>query len=243
MTDQIANLVGLPADFTAAHLAAILFLVASWLAYAPLLGFFARGTLNNQLDIVRLQWMERSTGRNQRPFDAILLGLITNSVSFFGSATLIILAALLGAFANVGKIHEAVQGLPLIDSTSRELFALNLGVILSLMVISFFSFTYSLRKLIYTVALVGGLPEKSQQHKNHEILVEAAATVLTQAVRSFNSGIRGFYYTVAALCLFIDAYAAICATLLVMGMLFYRQTATQTSDAIGRFVTALDDRS
>lgn len=233
----------IPADLTLLHAVAIAIVFGSWLAYGPLLATFWKGTLNNQLDSVRLHWMTLSVSRENRTFDALLLGHITHSVAFFGSATLILLAALFGTLVSVAEVHASARALPFIAETSQALFATNLGMITLLLLVSFFSFTYALRQLIYTVALVGSLPDGEGRIEGQAVMVEAAATVLTEAVRSFNSGIRGYYYTVAAMFLFVDPAAAIMATLAVMIMLFYRQTSTRTSAAIGRYVSTLERSS
>ena len=229
----------IPADFTLAHAIAIALLFAAWTLYSPLLRLFGRGTLNAQLGAVRLRWMTLSTSRQNRTFDALLLNQIINSVSFFGSATLIVVAGLLGTFANVKAVNEVISGLHFFAPMSVELLAVNLGVVVLVLAISFFSFTYALRKLIYTVALTGSLPEQAEQTPLIKAQIEATSVVLSEAIRSFNNGIRGFYYAVAALFLLVDPIACMVATCAVMAMLFWRQTMTPTARAIGAYVDAL----
>ena len=234
----------LPADLDLLHIAAIGLLAAAWAGYTPLLAAFARGTLNVQLGVVRTRWIAISVGRDNRTFDAVMLGHIIHSVAFFGSATLIVLAALVGTLASVTSVHGIVVELPMIDAMSLELFALKLAVIFLLLLASFFSFTYALRKLIYAVALAGGLPEAEIQEvpaegARHD-MVEATGTVLSEAVKSFNSGIRGYYFAVAALFLFIGPLPCMLATAVVMTLLVYRQIGTRTARAIGRYVEAMD---
>jgi uncharacterized membrane protein len=67
-------------------------------------------------------------------------------------------------------------------------------------------------------------------------LVAAASTVLSQAIKTFNFGIRGYYYAIAALGLLVSPYASIAASVLVTGILFYRQLATPTAHAIQEYV-------
>jgi len=231
----------LPHDLSNLHLAAFALLFVAWWLYSPILSLFGRGTLNAQLGIVRLRWMLLSTQRINRPFDAILLNQIISSVAFFGSASLIVLAALLGTFANVSSVHAVLSQLHFVSPMSTELLAANLSVVVLILGISFFSFTYSLRKLIYTVALSGGLADQAVETPQFTIQVEATATVLTDAVRSFNNGIRGYYYAVAALFLLLGPVACIVATCIVMAMLFYRQTLTTTARAIGKYVDAMTE--
>lgn len=123
---------------------------------------------------------------------------------------------------------------------SVELLAINLATVTLVLAISFFSFTYALRKLIYTVALTGGLPEQGEQSPVLKAQISATATVLSEAIHSFNNGIRGYYYAVAALFLLVGPVACMIATGLVMAMLFYRQTMTPTARAIGAYVSAVE---
>ncbi|MDJ0947089.1 MAG: DUF599 family protein [Kiloniellales bacterium] len=134
----------LSADLDLLHIAAVALLAAAWAGYTPLLAAFARGTLNVQLGVVRTRWIAISLGRENKTFDAVMLGHIIHSVAFFGSATLIVLAALVGTLASVTSVHGIVVDLPMIDAMSLELFALKLAVIFCLLLVSFFSFTRSL---------------------------------------------------------------------------------------------------
>lgn len=229
----------LPADLSLLHALAALLVFVSWVLYSPLVSAFGRGTLNNQLGSVRARWIATTIGRQNRAADAVLLGHIINSVAFFGSATLIVLAGLVGTLANVTEVHRLVSALHFAGRGSLELFSLNLTVVSLVMLLCFFSFTYALRKLIYTVSLLGGLPEDTHRDERCDIMVTATATVLSDAINSFNSGIRGFYLAVAALFLFVGPIACIVANALVMGLLLYRQLRTPTAMAIERYVDAL----
>ena len=166
-----------------------------------------------------------------------------NSVSFFGSATLIVVAGLIGTFANVKAVHEVISDLHFFEPMSVELLAVNLATVTLVLGISFFSFTYALRKLIYTVALTGGLPEQAEQTPALKAQVKATSVVLSEAIRSFNNGIRGYYYAVAALFLLAGPIPCIIATCLVMAMLFWRQTMTPTARAIGAYVDAVEQET
>lgn len=229
----------LPQDLDLPTTLAIGLIFLAWAAYAPLLGAFGRGTLNAQLHVVRRRWMRLSSSRVNPTFDAVLLGHIINAVAFFGSATLIVLAGLLGALVNVVNIHAMVGQLHFVALTSLPLFALKLAVVAFCVGLSFFSLTYALRKLTYTLALAGGLTEGEARGAGAE-LVEHTATVLTEAVKSFNNGIRGYYFALAALCLFAGPYVSMLVTLGVMILLFWRQTRSSTALAIGRYVDALE---
>ncbi|MFM8747222.1 MAG: DUF599 domain-containing protein [Aestuariivirga sp.] len=232
----------LPADFGWPHAVAVALIFGLWGFYTPILKLLGRGSLNSQLHVVRLRWLEMHQGidREHRVFDAILLGHISNSISFFGSGTLLVLAGLVGALANVSNVYLLSRGLKFVDQTmSLELFTLYFSLLTLILAMSFFAFTYALRKMAYTFAMMGGLQAAPAESKMARIMGEQSAIVLTEAVRSINSGIRGYYYAVAALFLFAGPYYCIVATLAITGLLYYRQLFSPTAVAIARYVDAL----
>jgi uncharacterized membrane protein len=232
----------LPSDFGLPHAAAVALIFALWGFYTPILRLIGRGSLNSQLHAVRLRWLQMHQGieREHRVFDAILLGHISNSISYFGSGTLIVLAGLVSALANVNSVYVLTRGLKFVDpGMSSELFTLYFALLTLILAMCFFSFTSALRKMAYTFAMLGGLQATRADSLEARVMGEQSAVVLTEAVRSINSGIRGFYYAVASLFLFAGPYVAIVATLAITGLLYYRQLFSPTAIAIARYVDVL----
>ena len=99
----------LPNDLDLPRILAIALIFAMWGLYGPILRALGRGTLNAQLHVVRMRWMRMllQTHRDHRAFDALMMGHISNSMAFFGSATLLVLAGLLGTMANISQIGRA----------------------------------------------------------------------------------------------------------------------------------------
>lgn len=232
----------LPTDFGVPHAIAVALIFGLWGFYTPILKVIGRGSLNTQLHAVRMRWFEmhQDIDREHRVFDAILLGHISNSISYFGSGTLIVLAGLVGALANVNNVFLLTRGLKFIDHTmSLELFTLYFCLLTLMMALCFFAFTYALRKMAYTFAMLGGLQATPADTEASRIMGEQAAVVLTEAVRSINNGIRGFYYAIAALFLFAGPYAALFATAAITALLYYRQLFSPTAVAIAKYVDVL----
>lgn len=226
-------------DFSFLHALAIGLIIISWSGYSHFLKFLGHGTLNSRLELARYQWITEMTGRDAKPFDAVLLGHIVHSVGFFGSATLIVLAGVLTAFISLDKFHKAVSGFPYIQTTSFELFTLQYSFLVLVLVVCFFSFTYALRKLIYAISLVGALPDGTNENPVNMRLVGYTATVLSESLKTFNFGIRGYYYAVASLFLFISPWLCVLVTLITTFVLVYRQMATTTSRAIIDYVECI----
>jgi uncharacterized membrane protein len=232
----------LPNDLDAPRLLALILIFAMWSLYGPILRFFGHGTLNAQLHVVRLRWMRMllESHRENRVFDGILLGHLTGSISFFGSATLIVVAGLVGTMASINRVHESMNGISFLPPISLPLFTIYFAVLTFIMAVSFFSFAYALRKLAYTLALIGGLMEAKVSNAHSQVMMSQTALVLTEAVKSLNNGIRGYYFAVAALFLFVGPWAAIGMTLAIAGVLMYRQGFSAEAMAIERYVQAMN---
>lgn len=231
----------IPIDFTLAHVAAIGLIFALWGLYTPILGVIGKGSLNTQLHAVRLRWlhMHQSVDRDQRVIDALMLGHISSSISYFGSATLIILAGLIGTLVNINRVYIVTRELSFMAPMSADLFALTFALVTLILVLCLFAFTYALRKMAYVFAMLGGLDVTATPTPEVSMMADQTARVLTEAVKSINNGIRGFYYAVAALFLFAGPYASIAATVLITALLYYRQLYSPTAVAIAKYVAAL----
>ena len=231
-------MLNLPSEFSIVHGVAMVLLLACWISYGHLLRYFGRGSLNSQLAVVRRYWMSAATRRQAKPFDAVLLGNLMNSIAFFGSATMIVLAGVLTLFTDIQGFHSTFSKLKFVQPTTLELFALQIGFLAFVLALCFLAYIYALRKLIYTTSLLGALPDISENCPTHDDMVDAVTTVLSEAIRTLNFGIRGYYYSIAALCLLISPTVCILATVTATAVLFYRQLLTPTARAIQKYVEA-----
>lgn len=234
----------IPVDLDIWRFAAIVLIFVMWAGYGPILNTFGHGTLNSQLHGVRLKWMRMllNSKRESRVFDGILLGHLSSQVSFFGSATLIVLAGLVGTLAGIHRVHASLAETSVFPPTSLELFTIHFATLTLIMAFAFFSFTYSLRKLAYTLAMIGALPEAPSSDEHSQGMIDQTAMVLTDAVKSLNNGIRGFYFAVAALFLFAGPMVSIVVTLSVSLLLYWRQGLSTVALAIERYVDAMAKR-
>jgi uncharacterized membrane protein len=231
----------LPYDFDVLHFTALGLIFLMWWLYTPVLTLLGRGTLNEQLHVVRLKWllMMIRSRRENRVFDAIMIGQISSAMSYFGSATLIVLAGFVGTLASINHVHASLTQMAFFPPISLGLFAVYFGGLTLIMAICFFAFTSGLRKMAYTLALIGGLDEAPANMPQAEMMVAQTAIVLTEAVKGMNNGIRGYYFAVAGLFLFFGPTVSICATLALSFLLYYRQGLSREAMAIERYVKAL----
>jgi uncharacterized membrane protein len=231
----------LPPDFDFVHLAPVLWVFAMWWLYTPVLNLLGHGTLNTQLHAVRLKWMVMmlNSQRENRVFDAIILGQISSAMSYFGSATLIVLVGMVGALASINLIHASFTQMPFVPKMSLELFSVYFAALTAIVARCYFAFTYGLRTMAYTLAMIGGLDEHPASTPQLEIMTAQTAVVLTSAVRSMNSGIRGYYFLVGGIMLFAGPMLSILATTAMALLLYYRQVLSTEAMAIERYVKAM----
>ena len=126
-------------------------LIVDWILQRPL-------GLNQHMGLVRGAWMAAMLKRNDRVIDAILIGHLIHSVTFFASTTMLLVAALVGILAAVNQTFDAVMSLSFTVTTTKPLFELKLLLLTGIFVYAFFKFTWSLRQYNYACALVGAMP-------------------------------------------------------------------------------------
>lgn len=230
----------MPADVTLLDFIALALFVLLWGGYASLLGVILRRhpTANQHLDRVRRTWMLRMLQRENRIADTALLGATIRSVSFFASTTILITAGLIGVLGGSEQAHRVIQELSIAWPTSRGFFEWKVLLILSICVYVFFKFTWSLRQFNYTCALIGATPPP-QDTTHHETLADAIGEVLTQAIKAFNAGLRGYYFALAVLAWFIHPIAWMLASLTALAVLLRRQIASPTARAIAQIAATL----
>jgi uncharacterized membrane protein len=156
-------------------------------------------SLNRAMEQVRATWMRRMLERENRVMDSMLIGHLINSVSFFASATVLVLAGLVGVFAASEDAHRVVMDLGVARTTSRAAFELKLVLLLGIFVFAFFKFTWALRQFNYTIAVVGAAPPCPIADGDLAPLADDASALMSLGVLNFNAGLRAYYFAFASL--------------------------------------------
>jgi uncharacterized membrane protein len=178
-------------------LALVLFF-ACWLGYGPALALIGRraGSLNADMVHIRRAWMSVMAEREIRLLDSQLLGHTINSCSFFASTNLLLIAAVAGVLFGGSQALEGFAAVGAED-VPRQLLEGKLALILVCLARGLLDFIWSIRQLNYTVALLGAAPEVEGE-TDRKAFGAAIASVLNPAISSFNQGVRGYYFALAA---------------------------------------------
>ncbi|MBL8708109.1 MAG: DUF599 domain-containing protein [Rhodospirillaceae bacterium] len=205
--------------------------------YAHIARLAGRGrNLNMMMHEVRRTWMQRLMTRTDRIVDSALTGHTVNSMSFFSSATILIVAGLIGVLAQADAALALMARWHFIDAGDPALFQLKLLGMVILLVLAFFRFTWALRQYNYCCALVGAVPLALNDYPHRTERAEQVAMVYTSALDSFNSGIRCYYFAVAWIAWLAGPIPFIAGIFLVMAVLLRRQVISRAARAVQRFV-------
>ena len=215
-------------------LAALGLFLLCWLFYAPALRRLAHGdVLNSDMTVIRGAWMRRMADREGRLLDANLLGHALNSASFFASSNLLLIAATAGALFGGENTFASVSSLAVIQTSSRLLFEGQLALMLVVLARGLLDFIWAIRQMNYSLALIGSTPDAGTADPAvHAAFADAAARVLNPALSAFNTGVRGYYFALAASAWMFGPQAFAIATLGAIGLLVWRQRRSPAARAI-----------
>jgi uncharacterized membrane protein len=239
------------ADFQIADWVALGFLIVVWHVY----GWFAdtlppAGTplsgsprnLNMAMHRVRKQWMKQMVRREERVIDVILTGHTVNSLAFFASTSMIVIAGLVGTLGGSGSAFRVLERLSFAQTTTEFVFQMKIVGLIGMFVIAFYKFTWALRQYNFLCALIGAAPDHKSHPTDAEVdrFAEHASRMLSLALTSFNGGIRAFYFAVAWLAWFIHPYAFIVTTAMMVAILFKRQTHSRSQAAVQTYLDMVE---
>ena len=204
---------------------AVSWFLACWLGYGPLVKRLWRrgGAINIDMEFVRRRWMlVMAHRREQRLIDGQLMGQALSSASFFASSNLILIAAAAGVLFGGDVTYHKVLQAPGLQHAPRLLFDAKIVLITATLARGLLDFIWAIRQLNYVLAVIGAAPER-RADAWYDRYAEAAAQILNPAFKSSNSGVRGYYFALAAAAWLIGPLSLALAATAVTALLLWRQ--------------------
>ena len=189
-------------------------------------------TLSSISKTYRNQWMLHLLERSNRMSDVALIGNLMRSVSFFASTSLLVLAGLIATFGAVDEVIKIIQGFPYAQHASTEFTKIKLIVLVLIFIYAFFKLVWSLRQYNSTVIMIGAAPDVFESDEDLFSYANNLGIVLNRATRHFIEGMRGFEFALAALAWFIHPLLFILATVFVSLVVYRREFASKTLQAM-----------
>ncbi|RVT95624.1 DUF599 domain-containing protein [Rhodovarius crocodyli] len=205
--------------------------VLCWVVYAYVVDRMPRIRARSviaAMDEHRRRWMIASLGRDNRIADIATIGNLMSSTSFLASTSIFILGGLMALLAAPDVGRRVVAALPWGEVPNEAMWEVKIGVLIVIFINAFFELTWAFRQFNYTSTLVVGLPVDTQAIAR----AEAAARVVNRGAKHFNSGLRSYYFGLAALAWIIHPVALIIASLFVLYEIHRREFRSVVRDAL-----------
>ena len=222
-------------------IAVLAFFAFCWLFYEPLLKRLGheKNVINTDMTVIRRRWMAEMAVREIALLDGQLLGHAINSASFFASSNLILIAAAAGVLFGGDSAFKSIEGLVVLAPASSLVFQIKMGLVLIALARGLLDFIWSIRQMNYCLAAIGATPMWAPR-KVLEDYAEATGAVLNPALSSFNAGVRGYYFALAAAAWLLGPIAFAVATGGAMVLLVWRQRRSPASAAVRRIRAILE---
>jgi len=218
---------------SALDLAALAVFAACWFGYAAVVdrvpAIRARSVIA-AMDGHRRRWMQAMVARDPRVFDGIVIGNLMSSATFLATTAIFILGGLVAMLGASDMGLRVVGTLPFASTETEALWEIKVGLLIVIFIQAFFSLTWSIRQFNYTQIIMGGIGVTADAAAFAR--AETAAKVANRAARHFNTGLRAYYFGLAALAWIIHPVALIVASLAVLAELHRREFRSVVNEAM-----------
>lgn len=211
--------------FTQLDLAALVWFFALLGGYRLIAGLapLERRSIVGTVQDHRIAWMRNMARRDNRVLDAILLGGLGQGNAFFASTSAIAIGGLIALVGSGEKVQVFLQTLPFAASASPVLWELKVLLLIGIFVFAFFKFAWAFRLSHYTGIMIGSTPLATNDNDAEcRLHAERCARLIGIAAEHANSGLRAFYYAIAALAWFFHPLLFMAATFWVLLILVRR---------------------
>jgi uncharacterized membrane protein len=211
-------------------LLALLFFIFAWIGYARYSEHESR-VENNLLAVTnhyRMLWMREMIRRDNRSTDAIMVGNLQRSISFFANTTIFILLGLMTMLSYHDRASAIIGNIPLTKPVTPFMWEVKIFLLIIIFIYAFFKYTWSLRQYNYAGIFICATPPHNECNEDLEALTAKGSELVSNAAHHFNKGLRAYYFGLAALAWFIHPFLFILATAWVIMVTHRREYRSAT---------------
>ena len=209
-----------------------------WLALVAFLALWAgygrfsrelgkrRPSLASTTDRYRVYWMREAAARDPRMLDGLINQALSQTPSFFSSASILVIGGLFALLGTADKATEIVSEIPFAQATSTFVFEFKILVLIGIFVFAFFRFSWCMRQYTIVALVIGAMPPPADFVSGKFDLrtyADRAAEMVKAAAESFHDGLRAYYFSFAAMAWFLSPLAMLIASLVVVVVLYGRE--------------------
>lgn len=215
---------------------AFFWFVAAWTGYGALIEWSALGrrSLNHRMDMYRSEWMRRMLARDMRMLDGQIMGSLQNGTAFFASTSLLAIGGIFALLRATDDVLHVFAALPLGIETTRAVWEMKVIGLLVIFIYAFFKFSWSYRLFNYSAILMGATPDSREKEEPAAVAAaDRVARMTTLSGRHFNRGQRAFFFALAYLGWFVNAWLFMLATAAVLVVIAVRQFGPASDHVLG----------
>lgn len=182
----------------------------------------------------RIEWMRNMARRDNRMLDGVVLQGLSQGNAFFASTSAIAIGGLAAIMGSGEKVQTLLERLPYVAKSSPEVWELKTLMLMAIFVFAFFKFAWAFRLSHYTGIMIAATPllEVGNELACDEHATRTAALIGIAAEHA-NSGLRAFYYAIAAMAWYFHPLAFAAAAAYVLVILIRRDFFSRSRRIIG----------
>lgn len=171
----------------------------------------------------RLKWMQTMVRRDNRVVDTFVVGNLSQGNAFFASTSAIAIGGLVAILGRGDAAREFLQSLPYAEQLPPLLWEIKVIFMAGIFVYAFFKFAWAFRMSHYTAIMIAATPLLSQATARQcEEHAHRCSAISGLAGEHSASGLRSFYYSIAALAWFFNPILFMVATTWIVLILVRR---------------------
>lgn len=223
--------------FDALGVFSLLWFFVCWFGYARYAKIKAKKTrcIASLMHGFRVEWMQRFMLRENRISDTSLLAALERNVTFLASTSMLVIAGLLTVLSSSFENFSVLNELPFSQPLTPTMLKLKILLMVCIFIYAFFTFTWSMRQYGFCTIMLGAAPVSTDltvSEADRSNYASYAAKLIDQAGHSYNYGLRAFYFSLAVLPWFLNAWLFIFAATLVVAVLYRREFHSKPLDAL-----------
>ncbi|GLK65971.1 DUF599 family protein [Paracoccus kondratievae] len=182
----------------------------------------------------RREWMRQFITRNPRIFDSAILTTLREGTAFFASACLIAIGGGLALIGNTDQLAGVARQFDLGHIPALK-WEIKIVVALFFVANALLRFIWSHRLFGYCAIIMASVPNEPEDPRALPLAMQAADINIT-AAKSFNSGLRCVYFSLAALGWLAGPLGLFLSTVYVLFISWRREFASRSRRAIMKHV-------
>ena len=180
----------------------------------------------------REKWMIQMLEREMRMIDTQIMGNLGNGLAFFASTSVLIIGGLGAALGAGETVSVILSDIPFAANASPLAYDVKIILLIGIFVYAFIKFSWSFRLSNYCSILIGASPTITDDREKCIQLVTIPAQISGLAGRHFNSGLRSYFFAMAALGWFVNAYVFLFTTTLILVTQYRREFRSRSLKAL-----------